>query len=230
MTDPIVDVTGSDPWIQDSVEVYVDPGNAKNGSYRYDDTQIRISAANAVSFGTGDEAFQRTRVHSATSIVDGGYVVELSVDLGDAAAVGTFHGLDFQVNDASGGQRTAIRNWADPTGAGYQSTARWGVGEFVVPAAPTAAVNVVAPSVAGAAAPGRVVTANPGAWNVAGLAFAYRWQLDGVDIPRATSPEYRVRGADRGGELTVVVTATGDGLEPGTAASPAVTVAPRPAG
>ncbi|MFE5672242.1 endo-1,4-beta-xylanase [Agromyces sp. NPDC056523] len=230
VADPIVDVTGSDPWIQDSVEVYVDPGNAKNGSYRYDDTQIRVSAANAVSFGTGDEAFQRGRVQSATALVDGGYVVELSVDLGDAAGHGTFHGLDFQVNDASGGQRSSIRNWADPTGAGYQSTARWGVGEFVGPAAPTAAVNLVAPIIQGAAVAGRVVAANAGGWNVAGLAFAYQWQLDGVDIPRAIGPEYRVRGTDRGGELTVVVTATGDGLEPGTAVSPAVRVAARPAG
>jgi endo-1,4-beta-xylanase len=230
VADPVVDVSGSDPWIQDSVEVYVDAGNAKNGSYRYDDTQVRVSAANAVSFGTGDEAFQRARVQSATALVDGGYVVELAVDLGDAAGLRTFHGLDFQVNDASGGQRTSIRNWADPTGAGYQSTARWGVGEFVGPAAPTAAVNLVAPSIEGAAVAGRVVTANPGAWNVAGLEFAYRWQLDGVDIPKATGAEYRVRGTDRGGELTLVVTATGDGLEPGTAASPAVTVATRPAG
>src|SRR5690625_3973711 len=39
--------------------------------------------------------------------------------------------MDFQVNDATGGERTAIRNWADPSNAGYQSTARWGVGEFV---------------------------------------------------------------------------------------------------
>ncbi|UOE44240.1 endo-1,4-beta-xylanase [Agromyces larvae] len=131
VADPIVDVTGSDPWIQDSVEIYVDPGNAKNGSYRYDDTQIRISAANAVSFGTGDEAFQRARVTSATAEVDGGYVVEAAIQLGDYAGLGTVHGLDFQVNDASNGARTAIRNWADPTGAGYQSTARWGVGGFV---------------------------------------------------------------------------------------------------
>ena len=67
VTDPVVDVSGSDPWIQDSVEIYVDPGNYKNGSYRYDDTQIRISATNVVSFGTGDEAFQQNRLVSATA-------------------------------------------------------------------------------------------------------------------------------------------------------------------
>lgn len=134
VADPVVDVSGSDPWVQDSVELYVDPGNVKNGSYRYDDSQIRISAANAVSFGTGDEAWQRARVQSATALIDGGYVVEASITIGDASGLGSFQGLDFQVNDASGGARTGISNWADPTGAGYQSTARWGVGELVGPA------------------------------------------------------------------------------------------------
>jgi len=148
VADPVVDVTGSDPWIQDSVEVYVDAGNVKNGAYRYDDTQIRISAANAVSFGTGDEAFQRARVQSATSLVDGGYVVELSVDLLDTGVADSFHGLDFQVNDASGGARTGIRNWADPTGAGYQSTARWGVGRLLEPSQDAPALVVDPASVA----------------------------------------------------------------------------------
>lgn len=224
VADPVVDVSGSDPWIQDSIEVYVDPGNAKNGSYRYEDTQIRISAENAVSFGTGDEAFQRARVQSATALVDGGYVVELSVELGDAAALDTFHGLDFQVNDAAGGQRTAIRNWADPTGAGYQSTARWGVGQFVGAAAPTAVENVVVPTIVGHAVAGRVVTADSGEWSPETVSLAYQWQRDGVDIPGAISAAYRVQGRDRGTELTVVVTATADGLEPGVASSPAVAV------
>ena len=44
---------------------------------------------------------------------------------------GTFHGLDFQVNDGTNGVRTSIRTWADPTGLGYQSTARWGVAKLV---------------------------------------------------------------------------------------------------
>ncbi len=216
VTDPVVDVSGSDPWIQDSVELYVDPGNAKNGSYRYEDSQIRVSAADAVSFGTGDEAFQDARVDTATALVDGGYLVEISVDLGDAAALGTFHGLDFQVNDASGGQRTAIRNWADPTGAGYQSTARWGVGEFVGQAGP---VNIVAPSISGEPRPGRLLTGSAGEWNLEGLAFSYRWLRDGEPIIGATAPDYRVKGVDMGRVLTLEVTATAEGFDPAATAS-----------
>jgi len=144
VADPVVDVSGSDPWVQDSVEVYVDAGNAKNGAYRDLDTQIRVSAENALSFGTGDEAAQRARVTSATTRTADGYVVELAVDLGDQGGEGTFHGLDVQVNDASGGARTAIRNWADPSGAGYQSTARWGVARLVGEAGTAVALDVEA--------------------------------------------------------------------------------------
>ena len=131
VADPIVDLTGSDPWIQDSVEIYVDPGNAKNGAYRYDDTQIRINADNVASFGSGDTAYQEGRLQSATARTATGYRVEARIDMLEYGGLGTFHGVDFQVNDAANGARTSIRNWADPTGAGYQSTARWGVGAFV---------------------------------------------------------------------------------------------------
>ncbi len=146
VTDPEVDVTGSDPWTQDSVEIYVDPGNYKNGSYRYDDTQIRISAQNAVSFGTGDETFQRNRLQSATRLTGTGYVVEASISLLENGGAGTFQGVDFQVNDAAGGVRTSIHNWADPTGAGYQSTARWGVAQLVGASVPSSTTTLTASS------------------------------------------------------------------------------------
>ncbi|GAA1822174.1 endo-1,4-beta-xylanase [Agromyces salentinus] len=225
VADPVVDVSGSDPWTQDSVEVYVDPGNAKNGSYRYDDTQIRISAANAVSFGTGDEAFQQARVQTATATVEGGYLVEASVDLGDFGGAGSIHGLDFQVNDASGGQRTSIRNWADPTGAGYQSTARWGVGRFVAGVEEPDPVleNVVAPRIVGDAVKGTRVTADPGEWSLDGASFTYQWYVDGVAVKKGTGDAYQVKKADVGHRLTVTVTATVDGLEPVSATSEPVT-------
>ncbi|ANC32733.1 endo-1,4-beta-xylanase [Isoptericola dokdonensis] len=138
VADPSVDVSGSDPWVQDSVEIFLDAGNAKNGSYEADDTQIRISAENAVSFGTGDPDAQAARLESATALTDGGYLVEASVTLAGLGGAGTFHGLDLQVNDATDGARTGITTWADPTGTGYQYTDRWGVAELVAAPEPTA--------------------------------------------------------------------------------------------
>lgn len=84
-----------------------------------------------MSFGTGDEPFQRARVESATTRTETGYLVEVAVSLLESGGAGSFQGLDLQVNDASNGARTSIRNWADPSGAGYQSTARWGVAQLV---------------------------------------------------------------------------------------------------
>ncbi|GAB3838159.1 hypothetical protein GCM10029963_03930 [Micromonospora andamanensis] len=60
-----------------------------------------------------------------------GYTVEAAISLLEYGGLGTFHGLDFQVNDASDGARTSIRNWAEQNGEGYQTTARWGVGRLV---------------------------------------------------------------------------------------------------
>jgi len=137
VTDPQLDATGSDPWAQDSVEIFVDAGNAKNGPYRPEDVQIRVSYLNEVSFDHGDDA--ASRLQTATAVVDGGYVVEAAIDLLDTGGVGTFHGVDFQVNDATPGvdgapgTRTSVRTWAEPTGVGYQTTARWGVAQLLAP-------------------------------------------------------------------------------------------------
>ena len=127
VTDPVLDVSASSPWEQDSVEIYVDNVNAKNGAYRADDTQIRINYQNLASFGTGDEAAQQARLTSATQVVADGYVVEARISLLAAGGPDSFIGVDYQVNDASGGRRIGIRNWADPTNAGYLNTSHWGV-------------------------------------------------------------------------------------------------------
>ncbi len=125
--DANLDATASDPWEQDSVEIYVDNQNAKSPTYRADDTQIRINYKNVTSFGTGDENAQKARLTSATKTVDGGYVVEAAIDLLGGGGANTYIGLDFQVNDGTGGKREGIRNWADATNAGYLSPSHWGV-------------------------------------------------------------------------------------------------------
>ncbi len=127
VVDDEIDLTGADPWTRDSVEIYVDAGNAKAGAYRPEDMQLRISADNVLSFGSGDEAAQKARVTSATKKVDDGYVVEVAIDMLGLGGAGTTHGFDLQVNDASNGERDSVRNWSDTSGTGYQATAVWGV-------------------------------------------------------------------------------------------------------
>jgi endo-1,4-beta-xylanase len=129
--DPTIDVTASDPWQRDSVEIFLDVGNDKAGAYAELDTQMRVNADNVTSFGTGDEAAQARRLISATTRTASGYVVEVSIELGSPATRGAIHGLDVQVNDATAGARTSVHTWADPTGVGYLSTQHWGVARFV---------------------------------------------------------------------------------------------------
>jgi endo-1,4-beta-xylanase len=201
VADPTVDTTGSDPWVQDSVEIYVDGGNAKNGSYRYDDTQIRISADGVVSFGTGDEAFQANRLTSSAKRVAGGYVVEAAISLLEYGGLGTVQGLDVQVNDATGGSRTAIRNWADPTGTGYQTTSRWGVASLVEGA--LIEQPAFTPAITGGAVVGQTL-------HVAGLPAAstlsYQWLRNGVVIGGATGATYKLTASDAGKKISVAVT------------------------
>lgn len=151
VTDPVIDVSGSDPWIQDSVELFLDLGNAKGGGYGPNDAQMRISVDNVTSFGTGDAAAQAARLTSATALSSSGYVVELAVRLiGESGGqndvpfggAGTFQGLDFQVNDGRDASRYSVHTWAEPTGTGYQTTARWGVGQLVAPAPVPAAPSI----------------------------------------------------------------------------------------
>jgi endo-1,4-beta-xylanase len=149
VTVPVIDLSSGDPWQQDSVEMCVDPGNAKNGPYRAEDAQIRINADNVTSFGTGDAAAQQARLTSATTRTATGYIVEASIDLLSYGGLNSFQGLDFQVNDGSPregqatGARTAVHTWAEPTGTGYQTTARWGVGKLVAPKVPAWAAATV---------------------------------------------------------------------------------------
>ena len=141
VVDPEIDTTNSDPWNRDGIELFLDLGNSKSGPYGPNDTQIRITVDGDVTFGSGDLALQQSRLlESATARTSDGYIVEVAIDLvgqsGGQSDVplggeGTFHGFDAQVNDARGGSRFAVHTWAEPTGTGYQNTARWGVARLV---------------------------------------------------------------------------------------------------
>ncbi|WP_243847455.1 endo-1,4-beta-xylanase [Microbacterium ulmi] len=335
VTDPVIDKSNSDPWNQDSVELFLDLGNSRSGAYGPNDTQIRVTTENKLTFGTGDAALQQARVlSSATALTDTGYVVELAIALNGQSGgqsdvplggAGTFHGIDFQVNDGRAGSRYSVHTWAEPTGTGYQNTARWGAAQLVaadVPTVPTPPVagdqlpaesqgditapahaeagsqvvidlgtanagrdvdvwlysdpylvfsgtvpangritvtlpadlplgehriaafdqaddsllgwtsltvvvplaNVQAPAVTGDIVKNETVTASPGVWSVEGATFAYQWLIDGKPVKKATGATYKIQGSDVGKKLSVIVTATVEGLDPVSATSAAVKV------
>lgn len=125
--DPLLSKASSNPWEQDSLELFVDQNNAKSVSYQDDDGQFRVNYANERSFGGGASS---ARFVTATRVVSDGYVVEAAIRL-DAiqAQPGALLGFDAQVNDdgTGNGTRSSTVTWNDPTGQSYQSAARLGV-------------------------------------------------------------------------------------------------------
>lgn len=130
VTDPQLDEAGANPWEQDSVEVFLNPGNTREGGYGDADGQYRVSFTNAVSLGgNGPDAGELT---SAAAVTDTGYRVEIAIALAEGhGEVGAEHGLELQVNDAADGARTAVHTWYDPTGMSWNTNANWGVAELV---------------------------------------------------------------------------------------------------
>jgi endo-1,4-beta-xylanase len=135
VADPQLDADSSNPWEQDSIEIFVDPGNTKSGAFKPEDGQYRINFENAQSI-SGDLDVIGDNLTSAAEVVDGGYLVEASVELTATPAEGSLIGLELQVNDATDGTRTAVHTWHDPTGQSFQDTSRWGVARLVAEPGP----------------------------------------------------------------------------------------------
>jgi len=71
--------------------------------------------------------------------------------------------------------------------------------------------NTVAPSISGNQWQGQVLTTTNGTWTNSPTTFTYQWRRGGVDIGGATASTYTLVAADRGTNITCVVTA-GNGL------------------
>ncbi|WP_049566282.1 endo-1,4-beta-xylanase [Nonomuraea sp. SBT364] len=117
------------PWEQDSVEIFVDPGNNKTKGYDDDDGQYRISFTGTRTVGGTFDAFAvKDNLTGAARAVPGGYVVEAAIKLPTVPLrKGTLLGFDVQVNDATGAARTGAATWHDATGRSYLDTSHWGV-------------------------------------------------------------------------------------------------------
>jgi GH35 family endo-1,4-beta-xylanase len=117
--------SSSNAYEQDSFEVFIDENNAKSSAYQEDDAQYRVSFANLQSVG-GQTS--RDFLESSAAVTDGGYRVELAIELRYIqAAPGTVLGIDFQVNDDFGdGIRSGISKWNDVTNESWRNTSGWG--------------------------------------------------------------------------------------------------------
>ncbi|MCK2220065.1 endo-1,4-beta-xylanase [Actinomadura sp. ATCC 31491] len=129
VADPVLSEEPANAWEQDSVEIFVDPGNGKTKGYTDDDGQYRVSFSGRLTVGgTFDAAGVKDNLKAVAKVVPGGYVVEAAIELPTATLrPGALLGFDVQVNDATGAARTAAATWNDATGRGYLDTSHWGV-------------------------------------------------------------------------------------------------------
>lgn len=96
--DPVINKDNSNPWEQDSIEIFVDEGNEKATSYDRNDAQYRVNFENVQSFGTNAS---KDYFVTATKRTDFGYIVEAQVKMRTRKlAEGVVIGFDVQVNDA----------------------------------------------------------------------------------------------------------------------------------
>lgn len=127
--DELLSDKNSNPWEQDSVEVFIDQNNGKTTSYEADDAQYRVNYRNVKSFNGGDEE----RFQSISRIVLGGYWVQMAVPFTHIKPeAGLILGFDVQINEADAtGSRIGIRNWHNDTNLGYKDPSGLGIVKLV---------------------------------------------------------------------------------------------------
>ena len=95
--------------------------------------------------------------------------------------------------------------------------------------APVPLENLTPPRITGKPQVGSTLKATNGTWSRTDITVEHQWLLNGEPITGATGSSYKPSDADVDGELSVAVTASADGLDPVSAVSSAVVVAPPPA-
>ncbi|MBB2944948.1 hypothetical protein FB565_004681 [Actinoplanes lutulentus] len=105
-----------------------------------------------------------------------------------------------------------------PYGAGQAAVVLAKAFTIVLQAKPVATKR---PAISGTVMVGKVVKAVPGTWSPAATGYRYQWAANGVAIKGATGSALTIPASVAGKRLTVTVTATRAGHQPGTAASAA---------
>lgn len=130
VTDPNLDVSGSEVHTRDSVEVFVDEKNDKADGYKTDDKQYRVNCENVHSFN-GSTCKEDYIVSETVKTADG-YMVELAIQWTEIEVQpGTLIGFEVQVNDCKGGARLGMLNWYDTTNTCWSSPASYGTARLV---------------------------------------------------------------------------------------------------
>ena len=113
VTDPQIITSATDPWDQDSVEIFLDENHQRTPFYQYDDAQFRISADNV---GTFAGSASSGRLQSAVKKTSKGYQVEAKIRFQSLVPKESqVMGFELQINDNQGNNNKSTAKWNDLT-------------------------------------------------------------------------------------------------------------------
>lgn len=131
VTDPNLDVSGSEVHTRDSVEVFIDEKNDKTEGYKVDDKQYRINCENEHSFN--GSVCKEDYITSETIKTEDGYIMEVAIEWTEVQVQPEMLiGFEVQVNDCKAGKRLGMLNWYDTTNTCWSTPASYGTARLAV--------------------------------------------------------------------------------------------------
>lgn len=119
--DKDLDLSATNDYEQDSVELFLDENNDKGAVYQSDDVHYRVNYEGWNTYPSGDKSRWNTSVSpikdDGGSII--GYVVETAFKWNTKPQIGKVVGFDLQINDAANGARKGTLTIFDPTGTAW---------------------------------------------------------------------------------------------------------------
>ena len=115
-------VASDTPYMQDSVEMFLDENNDKAVDYGPDDLHLRVNYENLRTADSGSlDGFYTSAIKG-----DDGYTIALRVPLQRTHSNGDVLGLELQVNEAKASNRLGTINVFDSTDSAWSDTSKFG--------------------------------------------------------------------------------------------------------
>lgn len=120
--DKYLSVKPEAPYMQDSLEVFLDENNDKSEEYGIDDLHFRVNYENYQTVDNGNvEQF-----YTCSHIVEDGYIIEVRIALKSKPVNGKVLGIELQINDAKETERVGTISVFDSTGNAWKDTSKFG--------------------------------------------------------------------------------------------------------
>ena len=120
--DQHLSVAAEAPYMQDSLEIFLDENNDKTVTYGPDDLHLRVNYENMRTVDQGES----DRFYTAATRMDDGYIIEARVALTEPPENGKVLGIELQINDAVEAERAATLNVFDATGTAWSNPSTFG--------------------------------------------------------------------------------------------------------